>query len=64
MVDIIHNVIDDYSSNLEPALGISIPHEVKEDFKKGHIFDQQEEHDGRINLKEENTGLATDIMLT
>eukprot|EP00957_Ditylum_brightwellii_P056605 4290546-Ditylum_brightwellii.AAC.2 len=64
MIDIMHNAVDDYSNNLESALGISIPHEVKEDFKKGHILDQQEEHVRRINLKEENTGLATDITLT
>ena len=64
MIDIMHNAVDDYSGNLESVLGISIPHEVKEDFKKEHILDQQEEHDGRMNLKAENTGLATDIMLT
>eukprot|EP00957_Ditylum_brightwellii_P030511 2310942-Ditylum_brightwellii.AAC.1 len=64
MIGIVHNAVDDYSNNLESGLAISIPHEVKEDFKKGYILDQQEEHDGRMNLKEENTGLATDIMLT
>eukprot|EP00957_Ditylum_brightwellii_P017462 1314838-Ditylum_brightwellii.AAC.1 len=64
MIEIVHNAIDDHSNNLESALGISILHEIKEDLKKGHILDQQEEHDRKINLKEENTGLATDSMLT
>eukprot|EP00957_Ditylum_brightwellii_P148130 11277583-Ditylum_brightwellii.AAC.1 len=44
MIGIMHNAIDDYSMSLESALGISILHEVKEDFKKWHILDQQEEH--------------------
>eukprot|EP00957_Ditylum_brightwellii_P212363 15367200-Ditylum_brightwellii.AAC.4 len=64
MIGIMHNAIDDYSMSLESALGISISHEVKEDFKMWHVLDQQEEHEGRINLEEENTGLATDITLT
>eukprot|EP00957_Ditylum_brightwellii_P148597 11313622-Ditylum_brightwellii.AAC.1 len=64
MIDIMHNALDNYSNNLESVLGISILYEVKEDFKKGHILDQQEEHDGRMNLEAENTGLATDMMLT
>eukprot|EP00957_Ditylum_brightwellii_P198041 15088515-Ditylum_brightwellii.AAC.1 len=64
MINTMHNTVDKYSMRIESALDISIPHEVKEDVKKWHVHHLQKQKLGRIYLKEEHTGVATDVVLT